>query len=227
MDLIIMERLDFGRNLNLFSNKNSSTYITGKRELSLKTEIKIDTRIFYHVSIVSLDRYILLKSVNFYKFFIYLIKYFFILVDDTRVKLKDADPEVPGSDYINANYIRWRNDDSLGAELGSAPSPKIYIATQGCLPSTIPDFWQMVWQENCQVLVMTTKETERGKNKCARYWPDINTTKEYGKIKVRNFEESSTQHFTLREFAVSMEGSSVERKVCHFHFQVSKSQKYV
>jgi len=28
-----------------------------------------------------------------------------ILVDHTRVVLKDGDPEVPGSDYINANYI--------------------------------------------------------------------------------------------------------------------------
>lgn len=149
-------------------------------------------------------------------------KHFFSTsVDDTRVKLKDVDPKVPGSDYINANYIRWKNDDSLGAELGSDPSGKIYIATQGCLPSTIPDFWQMVWQENCQVIVMTTKETERGKNKCARYWPDISTIKEYGKIKVRNFAESSTQHYTLREFAVSEEGSSLERKVYHYHFQVS------
>lgn len=38
-----------------------------------------------------------------------------------------------------------------------------YIATQGCLNSTVTDFWRMVWQENCKVIVMTTKETERGK----------------------------------------------------------------
>jgi len=40
---------------------------------------------------------------------------------------------------------------------------KYYIATQGCLPGTIADFWDMVWQENTRVIVMTTKEIERGK----------------------------------------------------------------
>lgn len=84
------------------------------------------------------------------------------------MKLKNVDPTVPGSDYINANYIRWKVDDSVGNETGNDPSGKVYIATQGCLPSTIVDFWQMVWQENCRVIVMTTKETERLKNKCAR-----------------------------------------------------------
>lgn len=40
---------------------------------------------------------------------------------------------------------------------------KCYIATQGCLPNTIHDFWHMVYQENTRVIVMTTKEMERGK----------------------------------------------------------------
>ncbi|KAG5894052.1 hypothetical protein JTB14_037894 [Gonioctena quinquepunctata] len=139
--------------------------------------------------------------------------------DDTRVKLKDVDPKVLGSDYINANYIKWKADETIGVELGSDPSGKVYIATQGCLPSTIADFWQMVWQENCRVIVMTTKETERGKNKCARYWPDVNSTKEYGKIKIKNLMESHTPHYTLSEFSVTMEGTNCERKVYHYHFQ--------
>jgi tyrosine-protein phosphatase non-receptor type 11 len=40
---------------------------------------------------------------------------------------------------------------------------KCYIATQGCLSNTIADFWYMVYQENTRVIVMTTKEMERGK----------------------------------------------------------------
>lgn len=27
-------------------------------------------------------------------------------VDTTRVEIRETDPDVPGSDYINANYIR-------------------------------------------------------------------------------------------------------------------------
>lgn len=69
---------------------------------------------------------------------------------------------------------------------------------------------------------MTTKETERGKNKCARYWPEQGSEKEFGKCKVKNLIESSTPHFTLREFLVSMEGSIGERKVYHYHFTVCK-----
>jgi protein tyrosine phosphatase len=38
-------------------------------------------------------------------------------------------------------------------------------------PETIADFWRMIWQEDCQVIVMVTGLTEGGKEKCARYWP--------------------------------------------------------
>lgn len=40
---------------------------------------------------------------------------------------------------------------------------KVYIATQGCLQNTVSAFWMMVLQENTRVIVMTTKEVERGR----------------------------------------------------------------
>jgi protein tyrosine phosphatase len=49
------------------------------------------------------------------------------------------------------------------AEDDNIEPKKSYIATQGCLQSTVVDMWRMIWQEKCRVIVMTTKEVERGK----------------------------------------------------------------
>lgn len=78
------------------------------------------------------------------------------------MKLKNVDPNIPGSEYINANYIRQEPQEGSGLT-GAEVGLKSYIATQGCLPSTVDDLWRMVWQENVRVIVMTTKEIERGK----------------------------------------------------------------
>ena len=40
---------------------------------------------------------------------------------------------------------------------------KVHIATQGCLPTTVAAFWAMVRQEDTRVVVMTTREAERGR----------------------------------------------------------------
>lgn len=157
--------------------------------------------------------------------------------DHTRVKLKHVETNVPGADYINANYIMQNLEDrdfSFTDTLDhNTKLNKIYIATQGCVPSTINDFWYMVWQENCRVIVMTTKEIERGKNKCARYWPEDGHSKEYGKIVVKSISESSTADYTLREFSVGEDGGNDDRRIYHYHFQVrhrfvfSPSDNYV
>ncbi|GBM95823.1 Tyrosine-protein phosphatase non-receptor type 11 [Araneus ventricosus] len=132
--------------------------------------------------------------------------------DHTRVILKEVDANVPGSDYVNANYIMPDED-----QVGDGPK-KYYIATQGCLHNTVADFWWMVWQENTRVIVMTTKEIERGKNKCARYWPDLNQTKEVGKFVLKNLSESSTTDYILREFSLTKEGCTETRTIYHYHF---------
>ncbi|XP_049285713.1 tyrosine-protein phosphatase corkscrew-like isoform X2 [Anopheles funestus] len=96
---------------------------------------------------------------------------------------------------------------------------KTYIATQGCLTNTIQDFWNMIWQENTRVIVMTTKEMERGKKKCEKYWPDPQQSKEWGHARVRCLSETSTADYTLREFLLSWRGQE-DRKIYQYHFQV-------
>ena len=77
----------------------------------------------------------------------------FDTVDHTRVALKIDIGDGPGADYINANYIS-----------GEVPgSERKYIATQGCLPGTVLDFWKMIWQENTLIIIMTINEVVRGR----------------------------------------------------------------
>lgn len=37
---------------------------------------------------------------------------------------------------------------------------KVYIATQGPMPNTVADFWEMVWQEEVALIVMLTQLRE-------------------------------------------------------------------
>lgn len=60
----------------------------------------------------------------------------------------------------NQNVIIY-NDHVLQGEAKN--TEKQYIAAQGCLPVTVEDFWTAIYQENCRIIVMTTKEVERGR----------------------------------------------------------------
>ncbi|XP_041130143.1 tyrosine-protein phosphatase non-receptor type 11-like isoform X3 [Polyodon spathula] len=134
--------------------------------------------------------------------------------DTTRVELRDADADIPGAEYINANYIRSVHED------GRRPDEcKVYIATQGCLQNTVNDFWNMVYQENTHVIVMTTKEVERGRNKCVRYWPDVDSRKEYGLLCVRNMEERPAQDYVLRELEITrLDREEPPRYIWHYQY---------
>lgn len=130
--------------------------------------------------------------------------------NDTRVILQNADPDVVGSDYINANYVK-----NTRREPGDQ---KVYIATQGCLATTVNDFWQMVWQENTRVIVMTTREVEKGRNKCVPYWPDPETSKEMGPYIVTHKSERDATDYKLRMLEIAL-GSKPQKSRTIWHFQ--------
>ena len=68
---------------------------------------------------------------------------------------------------------------------------------------------------------MTTKETERDKPKCVKYWPDLNETDKFGPFSIKTISEEQFHGYVLREFVVSKGHQGPERKIYHYHFQVS------
>ncbi|XP_062848645.1 tyrosine-protein phosphatase non-receptor type 6 [Trichomycterus rosablanca] len=131
--------------------------------------------------------------------------------DETRVVLQGGDPNKVGSDYINANYVKNK--------LYETGPQKVYIACQGCLASTVNDFWQMIWQEGSQIIVMTTMEVEKGRNKCVPYWPDAKTSKEFGKYEVKSLDEKEAHDYKIRVLELApIDRSKKAREIWHYQY---------
>ncbi|XP_016329225.1 receptor-type tyrosine-protein phosphatase H-like [Sinocyclocheilus anshuiensis] len=126
--------------------------------------------------------------------------------DSSRVHLTTNDEG--DSDYINANYMS-----------GYANASRQYIAAQGPLPSTVNDFWRMVWEKRSQVIVMVTNCTESGRvRQCSDIYIYIYMPCIYGHLLVSVKSEDKFPSWTLREFNVKNKTTSETRTVRHFHF---------
>ncbi|XP_032970981.1 receptor-type tyrosine-protein phosphatase F isoform X18 [Rhinolophus ferrumequinum] len=127
-----------------------------------------------------------------------------IAYDHSRVILTSIDG-VPGSDYINANYIDGYRKQNA------------YIATQGPLPETMGDFWRMVWEQRTATVVMMTRLEEKSRVKCDQYWP-VRGTETYGLIQVTLLDTVELATYTVRTFALHKSGSSEKRELRQFQF---------
>lgn len=67
----------------------------------------------------------------------------------------------------------------------------------GPLPKTASDFWRMVWEQHCLVIVMTTKVMERGRTKCHQYWEPEEGEAVHGDFLVRTTGVDLFTDFTV------------------------------
>ncbi|XP_048834123.1 tyrosine-protein phosphatase non-receptor type 4-like [Brienomyrus brachyistius] len=124
--------------------------------------------------------------------------------DATRVILRGLD------DYINANYI---NMEIPGSSLINR-----YIACQGPLPNTCPDFWQMAWEQGSSMVVMLTTQVERGRVKCHQYWPDSGDNATYGGFQVACLSEEGNAAFLIRDMVLTCLESSENRQLTQIQY---------
>ncbi|XP_070562906.1 receptor-type tyrosine-protein phosphatase epsilon-like isoform X2 [Ptychodera flava] len=125
--------------------------------------------------------------------------------DQSRVKLSILDDD-EDTDYINACYVD-----------GYKTSDK-FIAAQGPKEDTVDDFWRMVWEKKTLTIVMVTKCSENGREKCAQYWPDSGT-EEYGEIEVTFEEVTALADYHIRIFSVChLSDENEKRKITQLHY---------
>nr|WBR35069.1 IA-2ic-3LysM fusion protein [synthetic construct] len=130
----------------------------------------------------------------------------FLPYDHARIKLK-VESSPSRSDYINASPI-----------IEHDPRMPAYIATQGPLSHTIADFWQMVWESGCTVIVMLTPLVEDGVKQCDRYWPDEGASL-YHVYEVNLVSEHIwCEDFLVRSFYLKNVQTQETRTLTQFHF---------
>ncbi|XP_011062953.1 PREDICTED: receptor-type tyrosine-protein phosphatase-like N isoform X1 [Acromyrmex echinatior] len=128
--------------------------------------------------------------------------------DHSRVVLNDL-ANANNSDYINASTIKSTDHD---------PRNPAYIATQGPLPQTTADFWQLVWEQGSVVIVMLTRLTEEGRAMCHRYWPEEGSEL-YHIYEVHLVSEHFwCDDYLVRSFYLKNLRTCETRTVTQFHF---------
>ncbi|XP_043254031.1 receptor-type tyrosine-protein phosphatase N2 isoform X2 [Colletes gigas] len=126
--------------------------------------------------------------------------------DHSRVILNDL-ANANNSDYINASTITDHD-----------PRNPAYIATQGPLPHTTADFWQLVWEQGSVVIVMLTRLTEEGVGMCHRYWPEKGSEL-YHIYEVHLVSEHFwCDDYLVRSFYLKNLRTGETRTVTQFHF---------
>lgn len=129
--------------------------------------------------------------------------------DRTRVILESDDR----SEYVNIKHVK--NDYINANYVDGYKKKRQFIASQGPLNTTIIDFWRLVWQNNVSKIVMVTNVVERGKAKCAYYWPHEGS-ETYGAIKVRLEKEDIYPEYTVR--ILEMTKGKEKKTLLQFHF---------
>lgn len=136
-----------------------------------------------------------------------------VCYDHTRVILEPYDlPEglnlSDPMDYINASFIDGYRQ------------PKAYISTQGPIESTFMDFWRMIWQTGCRVIVMVTLNVENEVMKCDKYWPsaDDRVFMALGVYKIEYVGNEVHEDFISTHLRLTNTRSEVTRDVWHLQF---------
>ncbi len=115
--------------------------------------------------------------------------------------------------YYNA--INIRNKEYINASPINIINYSYFIATQGPKNKTIEDFWTMIDEKECNVIVMLCRDKENGIEKCAEYWEE--------KVKMINYKIKIGKQYNYHKYmirVINLFNISLkkERKIYQIHF---------
>ena len=87
-------------------------------------------------------------------------------------------------EYINASFIH-------------IPNEKSFISTQGPIEDSIDDFWEMIFEYDCKIILMLCSEIEGGRKKCSEYWKSKNSI-----FKIE-YKEEKKKDLIIRNITIS------------------------
>ena len=142
---------------------------------------------------------------------------------------------IKGTDYINGSYItgeksikRFQTKACISYRESASPDLSKFaninfLSTQGPLKTTSQHHWQMVYENNVDVIIMLTKVKEGVKEKCHTYWPTFGDLPiRSGQYEVTNFDEQTMREGVIRRDLLVMDCDSpalnCENEVIHLQY---------
>ena len=142
----------------------------------------------------------------------------FVDYDEEHIKLLckgennlDRYPDIKAYDH---NRITINKDRYINASPINIISDKYFISTQGPKKETIEDFWRMIDEYKCNIIIMLCKEFEGGREKCARYW-DNNIKMENYTIMLKS--EENKDQYIIRDILLRNKNNK-ERIIKQIHY---------
>ncbi|XP_011253586.1 uncharacterized protein LOC105249654 [Camponotus floridanus] len=132
-----------------------------------------------------------------------------IPLPETRVQLQKLNNDA-STEYINASYVR-----------GPKNATKYYIACQAPIESTVTDFWRMIWEQQCKVIIMLTDLVENGVEKCTEYIPPSEVTdchRLYGDFQVTLKKRETKEKYAISTLHLKNLENNTFREVFHIWY---------
>jgi protein tyrosine phosphatase len=134
---------------------------------------------------------------------------------------KDRYPDIKPYKYNNIQInIGTKDNHYINASPLNIMNNKYCILTQGPKENTIEDFWTMIDEQKCYIIVMLCNLQEGGREKCAKYWHKTMKKYNINKISEKNkIEEKNNKFYKIRKLLLINNQTKEERKIVQIHYK--------